>query len=250
VDELVYICHVGLDERVTIATPEGVTLELVLAGLGSRFIARLLDTVIQVGIILALAFGAAITGSPGIVRAGVFVLVFLVIFAYDVACEVLNNGRTVGKMTAGIRVVGANGEPVSFLSSSIRNIVRLVDFLPIFYVVGATSIVATRRDQRLGDLAGGTLVTRDKFQPALAAVAPLTVPVDAVATWDVGAVDAGDLAAIRQFLDRRLTLPWPVRVHFGNALAARVAPKVAGLPLQAHPEYVLEGIVVAKQRRA
>jgi uncharacterized RDD family membrane protein YckC len=241
---------VALDERVTIATPEGVTLELVCAGLGSRFIARLLDTVIQLAIIVALAVGVTITGAPGFVQAGVIVLIFLVIFAYDVAFEVLNDGRTVGKMTAGIRVVGTNGEPVSFLASAIRNIVRLVDFLPVFYVVGATSIVATPRDQRLGDLAGGTLVTRDKFQTAVGHIAPLTVPPEAVATWDVSAVDAGDLATIRQFLDRRLTLAWPVRLYFGNALAARVTPKVAGVPLQVHPEYVLEGIIVAKQRRA
>ena len=239
-----------LDERVTIATPEGVTLELVIAGLGSRFIARLLDTVIQGAIILALVLGAAFTGAPGFVLASVFVLTFLVIFAYDVAFELLNNGRTIGKMTAGIRVVGAKGEPVTFLASCIRNIVRLVDFLPVFYAVGAISIISTQHDQRLGDLAGGTIVTRDKFQPAVAEVAPLTVPPEAVATWDVAAVDAGDLATIRQFLDRRLTLPWAVRTYFGNALAARVAPKIAGVPLQVHPEYVLEGIVVAKQRRA
>ena len=56
-----------LDDRVTIATPEGVTIELVLAGLGSRFIARLLDTVIQLSIIFALAAGLAITSPPAFV---------------------------------------------------------------------------------------------------------------------------------------------------------------------------------------
>ena len=54
-----------LDNRVTFATPEGVALELVLAGLGSRFLARLLDTVIQVAIIIALAIGVGATGAPG-----------------------------------------------------------------------------------------------------------------------------------------------------------------------------------------
>ena len=58
-----------LDDRVTIATPEGVTLDLVLAGLGSRFIARLLDTVIQLAIIVALALGIGVTSAPGVVRA-------------------------------------------------------------------------------------------------------------------------------------------------------------------------------------
>ena len=76
------------------------------------------------------------------------------------------------------------------------------------------------------------------------------MPVDAVATWDVSALDQDDLATIHQFLDRRLALPMPVRAYFANELAARVAPKVAGAPYGTHPEYLLEGVVVAKQARA
>jgi len=240
-----------LDDRVTIATPEGVSLELVLAGVGSRFIARLLDTVIQLAIIIALALGIYFTSAPGIVRAVVRVLLFLVVFGYDVPFEVLNGGRTIGKLAAGIRVVGGLGEPVGFLASAIRNILRIVDFLPALYIGGVIAIVATRRDQRLGDLAAGTIVVRDRF-PGVAAGwhAPATVPVDAVATWDVSALDQDDLTTIHQFLDRRLSMPIPIRAYFAGELASRVAPKVAGAPYQTHPEYLLEGIVVAKQARA
>jgi uncharacterized RDD family membrane protein YckC len=241
---------VRLDDRVTIATPEGVTLELVLAGLGSRFIARLLDSVIQGAIILALFIGGGIASPPGVVWAGIFVVVFLVMFAYDVPFELLNGGRTVGKMTAGIRVVGPHGEPITFLASATRNIMRIVDFLPALYAIGVVSIVATQRDQRLGDLAAGTIVARDKF-PGLANthVPPLTVPVAAVALWDVSGLDSQEVATIRHFLDRRLTLAWHVRMYYANVLAQRVGPKVAGAPWGTHPEYFLEGIVVAKQAR-
>ena len=240
-----------LDERVTIATPEGVSLELVLAGVGSRFMARLLDTVIQLAIILALAIAISVASPPGVVRAGARVLLFLVIFAYDVPFEMLNGGRTVGKQAAGIRVVGNAGESVRFFPSAIRNILRIVDFLPVFYTIGVVSIVSTQRDQRLGDLAAGTIVVRDRF-PGLGSAlhAPATVPVGAVATWDVSGLDAVDLATIHQFLDRRLSLPLPTRAHFANELAARVGPKVAGAPYGTHPEYLLEGVVVAKQARA
>ena len=134
-----------LDDRVTIATPEGVTLELVLAGVGSRFVARLLDTVIQLLIILALEWGIGLTSAAGIVRAIAQIMVFLVIFAYDVPFEVLNGGRTVGKLAAGIRVVGTLGEPVTFFTSAIRTILRIADFLPALYVVGVISIVSTPR---------------------------------------------------------------------------------------------------------
>ena len=240
-----------LDDRVTIATPEGVSLELVLAGVGSRFVARLLDTLIQGSIIFALALGIALTSAPGVVRAVAYVLIFLVIFAYDVPFEVMNGGRTIGKMAAGVRVVGDLGEPVGFLASSIRNIMRIVDFLPAFYIVGVISMVATRNDQRLGDLSAGTIVVRDRFPGLTKGVsAPATVPVEAVASWDVSALAPAELATIHQFLDRRLAMPFLVRAHFANELASRIAPKVAGVPYGSHPEYVLEGVVVAKQARS
>jgi uncharacterized RDD family membrane protein YckC len=239
-----------LDDRVTIATPEGVSLELVLAGVGSRFMARLLDTVIQLAIIFALGFAIAATSAPGTVRAVVRVLAFLVIFAYDVPFELWNGGRTIGKAAAGIRVTGTDGDRIGFFASATRNIMRIVDFLPVFYAVGVTTMVSTKRDQRLGDLAASTIVVRDRF-PGLTShtPAPATVPVDAVATWDVSAISPGELATIHQFLDRRLSLPLPVRAHFASELANRIGPKVAGAPYGAHPEYLLEGIVVAKQAR-
>jgi uncharacterized RDD family membrane protein YckC len=241
---------VRLDERVTIATPEGVTLELVLAGLGYRFVGRLLDTTIQLIIIIALGIGMA-SSSAGSLKAFLVIALFLVLFAYDVPFELLNGGRTPGKVTAGIRVVGRSGEPVTFFASAIRNIMRIVDFLPVFYATGVVSIVSTHRDQRLGDLTAGTIVVRDKF-PGLAheRTAPISVPANAVAAWDVSAVDSDDVTTIRHFLDRRLTLDWPIRTYFGTLLAGRYAPRIAGAPEMVHPEYLLEGIIVAKQLRA
>ncbi len=238
-----------LDDRITIATPEGVAIEIVLAGLGSRFLARLLDSVIQFSAIIALLLGVAATQGSGVALGIGLALIFLVVFAYDVAFEQLNHGRTIGKAAAGIRVVGESGEPVRFLASAIRNIIRVVDFLPIFYLVGSISIVATRHDQRLGDLAAGTVVTRDRFPGLTQPPAPITVTPDAVATWDVSGIRPEEVHAVRQFLDRRLALRWPARSYFAVDLANRLAPRVVGVPPNSHPEYVLEGIVVAKQHR-
>ena len=238
-----------LDNRVSSATPEGVTLELVLAGLGSRFLARLLDTVIQLALVAALAIAVNASGSPGWLQAIAIVLTFLIVFAYDIILETLNNGRTVGKLAAGIRVVGRNGEPVRFLASAVRNIARILDFLPLLYLIGTISIVTTPRGQRVGDLAAGTIVARDRFPGLAHAPAPLTVTPAAVATWDVSAVTPNELQAVRHFLDRRLELRWAARSYFAVDLANRLGPKVAGVPANSHPEYVLEGIVVAKQSR-
>jgi uncharacterized RDD family membrane protein YckC len=240
---------VQLDDRITIATPEGVAIEVVLAGLGSRFLARLLDSVIQFLAIIALLLMVGTADGSGVVLGVALVLIFLVVFAYDVAFEVLNHGRTFGKMAAGIRVVGDSGEPVRFLASAIRNIVRIVDFLPFFYLVGSISIVATSHDQRLGDLAAGTVVARDRFPGLAGAAAPITVTPELVATWDVSAIRPAEVHAVRQFLDRRLSIRRAARSYFAADLANRLGPRVVGVPPNSHPEYVLEGIVVAKQHR-
>lgn len=248
-----------LDDRVIIATPEGVEIDLVLAGLGSRFLARLLDTVIQgaaifvlVIVVVAAAANSELGDVNGWVLAAVSALVFVVVFLYDVAFEILGSGRTPGKRAAGIRVVELAGEPVGFLASAVRNILRLVDFLPAFYLVGTVAILASSRDQRLGDMAGGTLVVRERFGGPGAAVpsgAVTTVPSAAVAAWDVTAVAPVELLAVRTFLDRRLAIPYNARWFLAVDLATRIAPKVVGIPPGLHPEYVLEGVAVAKGAR-
>jgi uncharacterized RDD family membrane protein YckC len=251
-DERVYVHGVTLDDRITIATPEGLDVDLVLAGLGSRFVARLVDTLVQLGIIFAL-FIVALVISTGWFVAVVVVVNFLTIFVYDILFEVLASGRTPGKRVAGLRVVRNAGQPVGFLASAVRNVLRLVDFLPSLYLVGAISVVVSRYNQRLGDLAAGTVVVRERdARPQSAGWTSWsrpTVPLEAVAGWDVSAVTPAEVAAIRTFLDRRITLPPDARSRLGYDLAVRVGAKVSGIPASAHPEYVLEGVLVAKENR-
>jgi uncharacterized RDD family membrane protein YckC len=240
----------SLDDRVTIATPEGIELELILAGIGSRFAATLLDVVVQLGAIFALAIVLGPLGSSGYVVAVYLVAVFVILFAYDIVLETWNRGRTIGKLAAGLRVVRVGGEAEGFLTAAVRNFLRIVDFLPAFYVVGVISILSTRRNQRLGDLAAGTLVVRER-RPAVAAGAAYLPPPAAAPylEWDVSAVSAEDVATLRQFLERRLSLSPGARAHLANDLAARVRPKVVGAPDGWHPESFLEGVVAAKTAR-
>jgi uncharacterized RDD family membrane protein YckC len=249
-----------VDDRITIATPEGTDVEMVLAGLGSRFLARLLDTFIQAVCIIALLIVGGIAGAVasngnggGIALAFVAVGTFGVLWVYDVAFETLASGRTPGKRAAGIRVVGLRGEPVSFRASVVRNVLRIFE-LALLYLPAVFSILLTEHDQRLGDLAAGTVVVRDSFggrpNNAVTAWSAITVPATAVATWDVSAITADEVLTVRRFLDRRLALPWHIRSYLGYELVHRLAPRVTGLPDNLHPEYVLEGVVVAKQARA
>jgi uncharacterized RDD family membrane protein YckC len=251
-NERVYVHGVTLENRLTIATPEGLEVDLVLAGLGSRFLARLLDTVVQGGIILALAIVQAEL-HDGWVTAGLVVMIFATVFVYDVAFEVLGSGRTLGKRAARLRVVRSGGRPVGIAASCIRNVLRLIDFLPSLYLVGTITIVASAHNQRLGDLAGGTFVVRERDARAdtggWASWSRATVPLDAVAGWDVSAITPAEIAAIHAFLDRRLSLAPDARARFSYELAHRLAAKVTGIPDGVHPEYVIEGVLVAKEYR-
>jgi len=247
---------VEYEDRVTIATPEGVDLELVLAGLGSRFVAALVDWIIRFTLLVALAvvfLGADFAGG-GIGTALYVLTSFLVFFGYDILFEVFASGRTPGKRWNGLRVVRVSGHPVGFLTSTIRNILRLVDILPFAYVVGCISVLATAKNQRLGDLAAGTLVVRDQRARGRDALEPAWPPrrapdADALARWDVSAVTAEELAAVRRFLERRHELTPAARAQLGSTLTARLRPKVAGAPDGLAGEPFLESLAAAKAAR-
>lgn len=238
-----------LDDRVRIATPEGVDVELVVAGLGSRFIALLVDMPIQLTAILALTVGTSFLGDAG---PAVFAVGgFLVFFGYPIAFETLAGGRTPGKMVAGLRVVTLDGSPVGFLPSAVRNVVRVVDSLPSVYVVGTVAVLLTQRNQRLGDLAAGTLVVRTPRPGSASSSAGPTeigLPVDAL-SWDLSAVTTDEVATVRAFLERRHRLEAPARQQLAAQLASRLHGKVAGPPTDQGPERFLESLVAAKLAR-
>jgi uncharacterized RDD family membrane protein YckC len=245
---------VTYDDRISIPTPEGVELELVLAGVGSRFVATLLDFLIKMAVLFALWFvGGAVGGDElgGFLLAVLIVASFLVFFGYEVAFETLASGRTPGKRAAGLRVVRLGGEPVGFLASAVRNLLRLVDSLPGIYAVGAVCILFSRRNQRLGDLAAGTLVVRERRAPAPMGFPPPPdfATADRYAAWDVSSVTAFELVTVRRFLERRWQLDPAARGRLGWELAERLRPKVAGAPADLHPEQFLEALAAAKAAR-
>ena len=242
------------EDRISIPTPEGVELQLVLAGLGSRLVATIVDVLIKGAVLLALwLIGDAAGGSEagGFLFAALVVASFLVWFGYDVAFETLASGRTPGKRAAGLRVVRLGGEPVGFLASAVRNLLRLVDGLPGIYAVGAASVLFSRRNQRLGDLAAGTLVVRERRAPPPLArpAAPDFAVADRYAAWDVSGVTSFELVTVRRFLERRWQLDPTARGRLGWELAERLRPKVAGAPPDLHPEQFLEALAEAKAAR-
>lgn len=250
------------EDKLTITTPEGVTLELVLAGLGSRAIAALLDGLIKA--VVTIAVIVALYGGTGLLDDDVsagraasegfflglaigFVVIFVVNFFYDVLFETLSSGRTPGKRWTGLRVVRLGGGPVGFMASAVRNLVRIVDSLPAAYAIGMIAVVFSSKNQRLGDMAAGTIVVRD--EKAVSSATPWTPPTSAPMALDVGGITGEELATIRTFLERRATIAPEARDRIARDLAARLKSRLSGMPDYDQPEAFLEQIAAAKAAR-
>lgn len=146
-----------------IATPEGVAFSLPLAGPITRSLAFFIDyvaaMVIQKMLLLFVALIAV--ASPDIGGFTTIMVQFIVFNGYSAVCEMMWNGKTVGKHVVGIRVMDERGLRLQPGQVLIRNLLRFVDALPMFYAVGGAMCLFSRRSQRLGDLAAGTVVVRN-----------------------------------------------------------------------------------------
>lgn len=158
-------------EELLVATPERVLLALPTAGVGARAAAYLIDALVLFAAATVLLFSLSLVGSDGLLfvfdlavwgRILVGLGVFFGLWGYWVASEVLSGGKSLGKHVMGLRVVRADGTPVTALESAVRNLVRAVDFLPFGYAVGLTTMLIDPRQRRLGDLAAGTVIVRDR----------------------------------------------------------------------------------------
>jgi uncharacterized RDD family membrane protein YckC len=238
---------VELDDRVTIATPEGIELELQLAGLGSRFIAGVTDLIIQIILLAVLAIVTGALSGGGSFNATVYVIgAFLIVFFYPILFEVLARGRTPGKRLTHLRVVRDTGAPDDLPASTIRNLMRIVDGPLLAYVPTVVSIVATPHNQRPGDLAAGTLVIRERSGHGSSTRTATNH--DLPPNWDVSAITPQELAAIRQFLERRTTLERTARHELAARLANGLGAKVAGAQLRGDPEAFLQTLADLKAR--
>ncbi|MBA3872309.1 MAG: RDD family protein [Anaerolineae bacterium] len=155
-------------DKLSIDTPENILLDAEIAGFGSRFVAALTDYII-ISILLVgmtwLFISSNIKGSA--ILAFYYISIFLITWGYHLIFELVWNGQTPGKRRAGIRIIQSNGLPVTVNAILIRNIIRLFDFLPFFYGLGLVMLFATKRTQRLGDLAARTVVIREQRQVTL-----------------------------------------------------------------------------------
>ena len=193
-----------LDTIREIETPEGVSLRLRAAGAFGRAQAWLLDTLLRAMVYLvAMGVFSALLGRGGIGLG--LLLLFALMWAYNVVCEVWFHGQTIGKRALGLRVVNADGTPITLLPSVVRNLLRVVDGLPGIYGVGLVMSMIDPSARRIGDIVAGTLVIHadevpvgSKVPMAPAQVLPLPLDQDEQAALIEFAERSGQLTMQRQ----------------------------------------------------
>jgi uncharacterized RDD family membrane protein YckC len=210
-----------MSEALQVATPERVSMELPIAGIGSRAMAYLVDLLLLGAAALILYFvGSFFVSDPlGLVQ-GLSTVVRIVaisvllsgLWVFWTAFEVAWNGQSPGKRLVRIRVVKADGSPTTLFSSAVRNLLRLIDFMPLCYPVGLITMLIDRQHRRLGDLLAGTVLVRDEKVNLDAYTKLETQSSVAVNVLEVGA----------QFLRRFDDLEPVARARIGRKLAARL----------------------------
>ena len=157
-------------DKLTIETPEQTSLEFPLAGIGSRFLAVALDTLLQFAVYIVLGLIALLVASFGVVGAlgkqwGIAILIFIAFtiqFGYFALFEALWNGQTPGKRWTHLRVIQDSGRPINAYDSVLRNLLRIVDTLPSLYAIGIITMLISKENKRVGDYAAGTVVVHEK----------------------------------------------------------------------------------------
>ena len=157
----------ALDLRLELETPEQVIISLPLAGVGSRMAAYGADLLVRLALWLLIVIPAVFVwlnfpNYKGYSAAAVLLGYLLLQFGYYVYFEVFRRGQTPGKRQFHLRTVRMDGKPLDFTSSVLRNLLRLADWLPGFYGVGVAAMFFSACEQRLGDIAAGTVVVRER----------------------------------------------------------------------------------------
>ena len=231
-------------------TPEAVEIRYQVAGIGTRFLATVIDSLALVGALGLVWLGGAalgvglggLAGEPFRTLAAVLILTlsFLVIIGYYIFFETFWNGQTPGKRALDIRVIKTSGYPVGFVDTVIRNLLRwVVDFLPSFYGVGVVCMFISPRSRRVGDYVAGTIVVKEGssvglgelagrvWLPGTTGAAPGLGELDPdELQWDLNALTPQELMLATEYLERAPQLSPEVRGRIGNEIAARLVERV------------------------
>jgi uncharacterized RDD family membrane protein YckC len=235
-----------MDLNLVVETPEQIGIDFEIAGVGSRMLAAIIDALVMSVLIIvatiaplvliATAREAAETMAENVTKqdhvfrnvnalglAVVFLSYFAVQWGYYIVAELLTDGRSPGKRALGLRVVRADGFPIGFAETIVRNLVRIVDIVPGVYGIGLLTMIAGRKTQRLGDVAAGTIVIKERVGQQKGSIAAIPMPTEqrpVPPTRVSAALTPAELNLLTSYRNRAASLSAPVRAR----LAAQIAP--------------------------
>ncbi|MBS1850383.1 MAG: RDD family protein [Acidobacteria bacterium] len=221
-------------ENLNIDTPEQIALELPLAGIGSRFFALALDSLLQFVAVVALFIVLALTsselrylglGSLGPVAA--IVVPFCIYWGYFAFFEILWKGQTPGKRYAGIRVIKQSGRPMNAIEAIGRNLMRGIDIVPGIYSVGLVCMMCNQQHKRLGDFVAGTVVVHDKAIDSVNSSWTAAPPAAAASATqaETTKLTTDELVLIETYLSRRYEIDPTIRFATAQRIVALVQEK-------------------------
>ena len=247
------------EDQIPIDTPEQIQLEFPLAGIGSRFLAMALDTLIQTLLYVAGSF--ALFASSGLLKylslgwmsenwaiALVIIFLFSVYWGYFALFEIIWKGQTPGKRITGIRVIHQSGRPINVYEAVGRNLMRAVDWLPGMYITGIVSMMISSQNRRLGDHVVGSVVVHEKRPEQIRPDWSTTPPSAVEANPAIAKITAEELVLIETYLQRRLDLDPATRDMTAYKIATRISTKTG---VQRDPSQSLDDFFegIAKQVR-
>ena len=239
------------EEQVDIRTPEYVSLQFQPAGLGSRAAALMIDqlllTIVNILVVVLLFF--ATSGNDGLFSMmeinstlwGIAIIaIFFLNWGYFFALEYFWGGKTVGKRLLGIRVMQENGHSVTLLSSFIRNLLRIIDMLPVSYFIGMVMIFLHSKHKRVGDLVAGTIVVHERRVKGKRKEKAIEKEIRrrglrkediTVEAWELKQLGAKEWQLVKTYSNRFVQLPLSERNQLTKKLAFILYPKL-GLDVQ------------------
>lgn len=233
--------------QLAVLSPEKTIVTYRVAGLGSRFMAQLLDWILILVAMLTLIQGVASVVPEPYASAIIGIVSSTGWLAYFALFEGLNNGQTIGKMALSIRVRMADGTPVVFISALGRNFLRVADFLPGGFLLGALAILSNPRAQRIGDFAANTIVVIEKRTPPKFVATPHQDGIHPYEAFvgDLKDVTSEEYQALRQLCDRFPQLPTTVQDRLMREVWLPIAHR-RNIPQHpgAHPLSLAEAVVM------
>ena len=236
----------SLAQTIDVETPELVVFSYTIAGVGSRALAAVIDSLLCIAalILIALSLSAlapreSASTTPGVFdawAAAIFVIaIFCLLWGYYVLFEGLADGQTPGKRLLRLRVVRDGGYSVTFGASAVRNLMRLVDIQPIpCYAVGIVSVLFTKSGKRLGDIVAGTIVVREALIKQLVPPTTTIAGEPPPATLDA-ALTEEEFSVLERFMERRGSLDADRRTALAAQLTERLTSALANVPDNARP---------------